>query len=41
LTATIPASREEIYETWLDSIGHSEMTGGEATMSDQIGAEVS
>ncbi|MDR3421701.1 MAG: SRPBCC domain-containing protein [Xanthobacteraceae bacterium] len=41
LTATIPASPEEIYEAWLDSVGHSEMTGGEATMSDQVGAEVS
>ena len=41
LTATIPASPVEIYEAWLDSIGHSEMTGGEATMSDEVGAEVS
>ena len=41
LTATIPASREEIYQAWLDSIGHSEMTGGEATTSDEVGAEVS
>jgi uncharacterized protein YndB with AHSA1/START domain len=40
LTATIPASPVEIYEAWLDSIGHSEMTGGEATMSDEVGAEV-
>ncbi len=41
LTATIPASPEEIYEAWLDSLGHSEMTGGEANMSDEVGAEVS
>jgi uncharacterized protein YndB with AHSA1/START domain len=41
LTATIPASPEEIYQAWLDSIGHSEMTGSEATMSDEVGAEVS
>ncbi len=41
LTTTIPASPQEIYEAWLDSLGHSEMTGGEATMSDEIGAEVS
>jgi uncharacterized protein YndB with AHSA1/START domain len=40
LTATIPASPVEIFEAWLDSIGHSEMTGGEATMSDEVGAEV-
>ena len=41
MTATIPASPEEIYQAWLDSIGHSEMTGSEATMSDEVGAEVS
>jgi uncharacterized protein YndB with AHSA1/START domain len=41
LTATIPASPQEIYEAWLDSLGHSEMTGGEARMSEEIGAEVS
>jgi uncharacterized protein YndB with AHSA1/START domain len=41
LTASIPATPEEIYQAWLDSLAHSEMTGGEATMSDQIGAEVS
>ena len=41
LTATIPASPEDIYQAWLDSIGHSEMTGSEATMSDEVGAEVS
>jgi uncharacterized protein YndB with AHSA1/START domain len=41
LTATIPASPEDIYQAWLDSIGHSEMTGGEATTSDEVGAEVS
>jgi uncharacterized protein YndB with AHSA1/START domain len=40
LTATIPATAVEIFEAWLDSIGHSEMTGGEATMSDEVGAEV-
>ena len=41
LTTTIPASAQDIYDTWLDSIGHSEMTGGAATMSDETGAEVS
>jgi uncharacterized protein YndB with AHSA1/START domain len=40
LTTTIPASPEQIYEAWLDSIGHSEMTGGEATMSEEVGAAV-
>ena len=41
LTTTIPASPKKIYEAWLDSLGHSEMTGSEANMSDQVGAEVS
>jgi uncharacterized protein YndB with AHSA1/START domain len=41
LTTTIPASPAEIYEAWLDSLGHSAMTGGEAKMSAEIGAEVS
>jgi len=41
LTTIIPASPEEIYQAWLDSLAHSEMTGGAANMSDQIGAAVS
>ena len=41
LTSILPASAQEIYDAWLDSLVHSEMTGGEATMSDEIGAEVS
>jgi activator of HSP90 ATPase len=41
LTATVPASAQEIYEAWLDSVAHSEMTGGQASTSDEIGAEVS
>jgi uncharacterized protein YndB with AHSA1/START domain len=41
LTATIPASPDEVFATWLDSRGHSTMTGGEATMSDEVGATVS
>jgi uncharacterized protein YndB with AHSA1/START domain len=41
LTAVIPASAQEIYEAWLDSLAHSEMTGGKARMSGEIGAEVS
>jgi uncharacterized protein YndB with AHSA1/START domain len=41
LTSMIPASAQEIYDAWLDSLVHSEMTGGEATMSGEIGAEVS
>jgi uncharacterized protein YndB with AHSA1/START domain len=41
LTTTIPASPQEVYEAWLDSLAHSEMTGGSATMSGEVGAEVS
>ncbi|MGP0092159.1 MAG: SRPBCC domain-containing protein [Xanthobacteraceae bacterium] len=41
LTAIIPASPQEIYRAWLDSAAHSEMTGAEARMSDEIGGEVS
>ncbi len=28
---------KEIYKTWLSSEGHSNMTGGEATISEKIG----
>ena len=41
LTAIIRASPQEIYDAWLDSLAHSEMTGSEAILSDEIGAEVS
>jgi uncharacterized protein YndB with AHSA1/START domain len=40
LTTTVPASAQEIYEAWLDSLAHSEMTGSEAVMSDEVGDEV-
>jgi uncharacterized protein YndB with AHSA1/START domain len=41
LSTVMPASPAEIYRAWLDSIAHSEMTGGEATMSDEVGADIS
>ena len=41
LTSVMPASAQEIYEAWLDSLAHSQMTGGKALMSDEIDAEVS
>lgn len=41
LTSVIPATPQEIYDAWLDSETHSEMTGADATMSDEVGAEVS
>jgi uncharacterized protein YndB with AHSA1/START domain len=40
LTTTIPASAQDIYDAWLDSLAHTEMTGSEAVMSDQVGDEV-
>ena len=36
--AIIPASAERIYKDWLSSEGHSNMTGGEADISDQPSA---
>jgi uncharacterized protein YndB with AHSA1/START domain len=37
LTASIPAPPQAIYRAWLDSAGHSRMTGGEAKMSARVG----
>lgn len=37
----LPASKEVIYSAWLDSDKHTEMTGGEATCSDQVGGDFS
>lgn len=38
LTATIPATPEEIYDAWLDAGTHAAMTGGEVTRaSTEIG----
>src|SRR5450759_4234839 len=41
LTTTIPASARQIYDAWLDSLAHSEMTGSKANMSNEVGADVS
>jgi uncharacterized protein YndB with AHSA1/START domain len=41
LTRIIPASPLDVYEAWLDSEVHSQMTGAEARMSDKIGADFS
>jgi len=41
LTTVIPATPQEVYRAWLDSEAHSEMTGGDAVMSGEVGAEVS
>jgi uncharacterized protein YndB with AHSA1/START domain len=41
LARIIPASPLDVYEAWLDSEAHSQMTGAEARMSDKIGADFS
>jgi uncharacterized protein YndB with AHSA1/START domain len=40
LTAVIPASARDIYDAWLDSAAHSKMTGGQAKVSAELGAEI-
>jgi uncharacterized protein YndB with AHSA1/START domain len=37
LTALIPATPKAIYDAWLDSHGHTQMTGGDAEMSGEVG----
>lgn len=39
ITTRIPATAENIYKTWLNSAGHSKMTGGEASITNRIGAK--
>ena len=39
VSTLIPASPEEIYKAWLSSDGHTEMTGGSAILSSEVGAE--
>ncbi len=41
LKTTIVASAKEIYDAWLNSDGHSSMTGGEAMASNEIGKNYS
>ena len=41
LRSIIPATPQQIYAAWLDSLAHSAMTGGKASMSDEIGAAIS
>jgi uncharacterized protein YndB with AHSA1/START domain len=38
LVSTIPASPEAVYDAWLDSAGHSKMTGAKAKASNKVGA---
>ena len=37
ITTTIKASAVQIYEAWLSSEKHSEMTGGKAEVTDKVG----
>jgi len=37
LTSKFPTSPAEVYKTWLNSDGHSTMTGGTATASEKVG----
>ena len=41
LKTTLNANPEQVYNTWLDSDGHSKMTGGAASISDMVGDEFS
>ena len=41
VTALLPATPHEIYQAWLSSAGHSQMTGSTATISPDIGGEFS
>jgi len=38
LSAEIPAKPETIYQDWLNSKGHTDFTGGAATIKNEIGA---
>jgi uncharacterized protein YndB with AHSA1/START domain len=37
ISAVLPATPQQIYDAWLDSQGHSEMTGGQATIHPGVG----
>ena len=39
VSTTLPATPLEVYDTWMSSEGHSEMTGSPATISPEVGAE--
>jgi activator of HSP90 ATPase len=36
ISVILPASPEAVYKTWLDSRGHSEMTGSPAEITDAV-----
>jgi uncharacterized protein YndB with AHSA1/START domain len=37
LSCILPASPEAVYDAWLDSAGHSAMTGAPATIGNRVG----
>ncbi|MEX2161781.1 MAG: SRPBCC domain-containing protein [Anaerolineales bacterium] len=37
VSITLPASPQEVYDAWLDSKGHSKMTGAKAKVSNKVG----
>ncbi len=39
VTALFPASPQEVYQAWMTSEGHSQMTGSPANISSQVGGE--
>jgi activator of HSP90 ATPase len=39
VSTMLPATPEEVYDTWMSSEGHSAMTGSPAKISDQVGGE--
>ena len=41
LITMVPAAAQDIYDAWLDSIAHSEMTQAAAIMSNRVGVEIS
>lgn len=41
LKTTLNASAEKVYNAWLDSNAHSQMTGGEADIHNAVGASFS
>lgn len=36
ISCEIPASPQQVYEAWLDSDEHTQMTGGQASCDDQV-----
>lgn len=37
VSAIVPASPEQVYETWLSSSGHTAMTGADASVDPRVG----